>query len=362
MLVIMYNYPMDINKFLEDSLGGVLDQDQRTAVAVFIAVSFTVWVFKNLLVLTLNRILSKGSNNFAKIFVKELHNIPVFFHLIIGTFVALSTFEIESEFRAIYKLIQLTLLLTIIYHLARVINRTIKRFSNITTRSMNDRALASAYLYLSVLMRFAIWIFGIILVLSNLGYDVTALVAGLGIGAFAIGLALKGIVQDILSSFIIIFDKPIKYGDYILVDKFYGRVNNIGIKNTRLKGTSGSEIIIPNSNIIDKTLTNFNTSEVYPINLSVVINFEEYSETTQVSNILKEALKTFKEIKADSVRTLLSELSHNEYTFDVFFLYKTVDRNLVDEHLEQIINHIFSELSKSYSVEGISFDTEVFKM
>lgn len=350
-----------INNFAKENFGVLLNQDQTDAFIIFIMVSFGVWVFLKLLGLLLSHVLTKTSNHFAKIFVKELHSIPVFFHLIIGIYAGLSTFEISSNYKFIAKLIQLILLLLIIYYIGRVLTKTIKRYSHVTSRSIQDRALASAYLYLSVIARFFIWIFGVVLVLSNLGYDVTALVAGLGIGAFAIGLALKGIVQDIISSFLIIFDRPIKYGDYILVDKNYGRVVNIGIKNTRLKSTAGSEIIIPNSNIIDKVLINFDTSEIYPISVDLNIEISD-ALTGNISKIIKTTLNSFKEIKTDSVKIILKDLKKNNAAFEIFFLYKFTDRSLIDEKIEEIISKIFLELSENYSVTSISLDTEVFKL
>ena len=103
-----------------------------------------------------------------------------------------------------------------------------------------------------------IWVIGALMVLSNLGINVSSLIAGLGIGGLAIAMALKNILTDIFSSFSILIDKPFVVGDYIaLNDKQQGTVKKIGIKTTRLETKDGQELIVANRKLTEQVIQNF---------------------------------------------------------------------------------------------------------
>lgn len=97
-----------------------------------------------------------------------------------------------------------------------------------------------------------------LMILSNMGVNITALVAGLGIGGIAIGLALQNILGDLFSSLVIILDKPFVVGDGINVGNFNGTIENIGIKTTRVRSNTGEQLIFSNADILKNTIRNFN--------------------------------------------------------------------------------------------------------
>jgi small-conductance mechanosensitive channel len=116
--------------------------------------------------------------------------------------------------------------------------------------------LGSAIGIIRLLVTIAIFIIAIVVVLDNLGVDITGLVAGLGIGGIAIGLAAKGIFDDLFSALSIIFDKPFRRGDSIRWDTTSGTVEQIGLKSTRVRSLTGEEVIISNTNLLGKELHN----------------------------------------------------------------------------------------------------------
>lgn len=103
-----------------------------------------------------------------------------------------------------------------------------------------------------------IWIVGGLMILANMGVNISSLIAGLGIGGIAIALALKNILTDIFSSFSILIDKPFVVGDFIgISDKQQGTVKKIGIKTTRLETRDGQELIIANKKLTEQVVQNF---------------------------------------------------------------------------------------------------------
>jgi small-conductance mechanosensitive channel len=99
----------------------------------------------------------------------------------------------------------------------------------------------------------------LVLILDNLGVNVTGLVAGLGIGGIAIGLAAQGVFKDLFAAIAIIFDKPFRRGDGIKFDQVQGSVEQIGLKSTRIRALDGEEIVVANAILLDKVVQNFAT-------------------------------------------------------------------------------------------------------
>jgi small-conductance mechanosensitive channel len=122
--------------------------------------------------------------------------------------------------------------------------------------------LKSAMTLIKLGVSFAVFAIAAMVVLDNLGVNITGLVAGLGVGGIAIGLAAQGIFSDLFAAISIIFDRPFKRGDTITYDTTTARVERIGMKSTRLRALSGEEKIISNSKLLEKEITN-NTQTVY---------------------------------------------------------------------------------------------------
>ncbi|HET9811067.1 MAG TPA: mechanosensitive ion channel domain-containing protein [Sphingomicrobium sp.] len=120
----------------------------------------------------------------------------------------------------------------------------------------NESTLANASAIVRILISVALFALAIIVILENLGADVTALVAGLGIGGIAIGLAAQGIFADLFASLAILFDKPFRRGDIISYDTTTGTVERIGLKTTRLRSVTGEQVIMANTKLLEREIHN----------------------------------------------------------------------------------------------------------
>jgi small-conductance mechanosensitive channel len=143
--------------------------------------------------------------------------------------------------------------------------------------------LQSAMVLIRLLVSFALFSIAAIVILDNLGVNVTGLIAGLGVGGIAIGLAAQGIFQDLFAAISIIFDRPFKRGDTITYDATTARVERIGMKSTRLRALSGEEKIISNSKLLEKEITN-NTQTVYR-RVSFLLSLVYHLKPTVAANI-----------------------------------------------------------------------------
>lgn len=129
-------------------------------------------------------------------------------------------------------------------------------FIEYRTAAGEHDALGSAIGIIRLLVTIALFAIAAIVILDNLGVNVTGLVAGLGIGGIAIGLAAQGIFADLFAALSILFDRPFRRGDSIAYDQTSASVEQIGLKSTRLRATTGEQRIISNKNLLDKEIRN----------------------------------------------------------------------------------------------------------
>lgn len=119
-----------------------------------------------------------------------------------------------------------------------------------------ETTLGNATSIIRVLVSVALFALAIIVILDNLGVNVTALVAGLGIGGIAIGLAAQGIFSDLFAALAILFDRPFRRGDTIRFDTTTARVERIGLKTTRMRALSGEQVIMANTKLLEREIHN----------------------------------------------------------------------------------------------------------
>ncbi|MCF8266825.1 MAG: mechanosensitive ion channel family protein [Ignavibacteriales bacterium] len=106
------------------------------------------------------------------------------------------------------------------------------------------------------LINFLVYIVGALFLLDNLGFQISSVIAGLGLGGVAIALAAQGFLGDLFGYFIIFFDKPFQVGDFITFDDKLGVIEKIGVKSSRLRSPNGELLIISNSNLVNARIHN----------------------------------------------------------------------------------------------------------
>lgn len=149
------------------------------------------------------------------------------------------------------------------------------------SESYQGEALLSALGLIRLLVTFALFAIALVVVLDNLGVNVTGLVAGLGVGGIAIGLAAQGIFADLFAALAIIFDRPFRRGDSIAYDQTKGTIAEIGLKSTRIRAFTGEERIIANRRLLDKEIQNNSGRDHIRISLPVGVAYETPPETLE---------------------------------------------------------------------------------
>jgi small-conductance mechanosensitive channel len=137
-----------------------------------------------------------------------------------------------------------------------------------------DRAALGSISIIGVIINAVIWALVAILTLDNLGIDITALVAGLGIGGIAVALAVQNIFGDLFASLSITLDQPFVVGDFLIVGDVLGTVESIGIKSTRLRSLSGEQIVMPNSDLLSSRVRNYGRMLERRVVFSTAVTYE----------------------------------------------------------------------------------------
>jgi small-conductance mechanosensitive channel len=152
--------------------------------------------------------------------------------------------------------------------------------------------LANAMGLIRVLVSVALFAIAAIVVLDNLGVNVTGLVAGLGIGGIAIGLAAQGIFSDLFAALSIIFDKPFRRGEIIQFDQTTARVERIGLKSTRLRAMSGERKVVSNANLLQKEITSLQTLTQRRVTYAIGIIYQTPEDKAEaIPAMLKEIVE-----------------------------------------------------------------------
>lgn len=139
--------------------------------------------------------------------------------------------------------------------LSAALNAWLTRYKERSLRA--DAGAATSIAALGFLGRLVLWSVVLLLTLSNLGVDVTALIAGLGIGGIAVALAVQNILGDLFASLSIVIDKPFVIGDFIIVDDYLGSVEYVGLKTTRVRSLAGEQIVFANSDLLNSRVRNY---------------------------------------------------------------------------------------------------------
>lgn len=209
--------------------------------------------------------------------------------------------------------------------------------------------LQSAMVLIRLLVSFVLFAVAAIVILDNLGVNVTGLVAGLGVGGIAIGLAAQGIFSDLFAAISIIFDKPFRRGDTVSYDNTTARVEVIGMKSTRLRALTGEEKIISNSKLLEKEITN-NTLTLYRrVTFVLTLVYQTPPALARrVPDILRQAVEAN---NAQFIRAGFNNFAPSSLDFHLVFDIESDDV----EEMFQARHNIGIAIIDSFAREGISF-------
>ena len=225
------------------------------AIGIFVLVIIVVKVFRLIVLRRLKKWAEKTEttiDDFILVGIKK-SVVPIIYYGAI--FLSVRSLNLSDSARSILDILSI---IVVTFFIIRLITSTLD-FSIISYTAKQDAGdkKAKQLKSISALARIIIWGVALVFLLDNLGFDISAVVAGLGIGGIAVALAAQSILGDLFSYFIIFFDRPFELGDYIKIGDKNGTVEHIGIKTTRIRALSGEQLVFSNTDLTSSRLHNF---------------------------------------------------------------------------------------------------------
>jgi len=181
-----------------------------------------------------------------------------------------------------------------------------------------DGNSASSAAVLGFILRLGLWSLVLLMSLDVLGFNITTLVASLGIGGIAVALAVQNILGDLLASLSITLDKPFMVGDFITVDLCVGTVESIGLKTTRIRSLSGEQIIISNSDLLKSRIRNFKGLVERRVAFGFAVSYRTpVAQLARLPGQLREIIEALPKVRFDRAHCL--ELSPAGVRFEVVY-------------------------------------------
>jgi small-conductance mechanosensitive channel len=229
-----------------------------------------------------------------------------------------------------------------------VINTLVKR--QMARRVEEDAATATTINALGFVVRLAFYSILVLMGLDNLGFDVTALIAGLGIGGIAVALALQNVLGDLFASLSIVLDRPFVIGDFIIVDDLAGTVEYVGLKTTRVKSLSGEQLVFANSDLLGARVRNFKRMYERRIVFGLGVTYDTpRAKLEQIPQMIREAVERQQNTRFD--RAHFKEYGDFSLNFEVVYFVLVPEYNTYMD-VQQAINF---EIHRAFESAGIEF-------
>jgi len=213
-----------------------------------------------------------------------------------------------------------------------------------------DPARATTLNFMKYVSQIVLWSIVLLLVLDNLGVNITALVAGLGIGGIAVALAVQTVLGDLLASLSIVLDKPFVVGDFLIVGDLLGSVEYVGLKTTRLRSLSGEQLVFSNSDLLNSRIRNFGRMYERRVSFDIGVTYQTpRDKIIMIPKIIREAVEAQDKTRFD--RSHFKQYGDFALLFESVYFVKGPDYNEYMD-IQQAIN---LQIHEQFEKEGIEF-------
>ena len=282
-----------LERFKDIAWGSNTVYDYVLAISIFVGLVIILKIFQVIILAHLKKIAMKTKTDFDDTLIDIFKSIKPPFYFFVAVYFAVKTLLLPDIAN---KVLFVLFIVALVYEIIRAFEKLIAYFIGKSLAKGNEdhkKHNQSIIKTLQLIVRIILWVFGLILILSNLGVDVTSLIAGLGIGGIAIALALQGVLSDLFSSFSIYMDKPFKVGDFIMIGTDGGVVEKIGLKTTRIQTLQGEELVIGNQELTTARVQNFGIMEKRRVVFSLGVTYDTAQDKLEkipdtIKNIIKQ--------------------------------------------------------------------------
>jgi small-conductance mechanosensitive channel len=331
-------------QFLNNSI-----QAYVVSVGILIGLSCILMLGKYLTIHRFQALAKKTANDFDDLIVDLLSRIGPPTVVVISLYFSTFPLELAANVRSLVNYVVVVILTIRAVLLAQdfvayVVDRSYRK------ARPDDLGADTAVRNINLVLRWGIWALGAVFVLDNLGINISALVAGLGISGIAVALAAQAVLGDALSAVSIFLDKPFQVGDFIIVGDLLGTVEHVGLKTTRIRSLHGEQLIFSNSDLTSSRIRNYKRMQTRRIAFEIGATYQTTAaQVRKIPELVKAVCKKIEGIKLDRVHFK----SYGDFAliYEIVFYVLSPDYNFYMDKQQEINFALKDEFER----EGIEF-------
>lgn len=331
-------------EFLGDSVQNWLAASLITLVALI-----TFWLLKRFLASRIPRWVGRTENQVDDLLAMLLKQTKLWFLFIVALYTGSLALSLEADAtKWIGHGVTIAAFLQAGIWGGAAISFSVKRYKRANLEE--DASTVTVVSALGIIASIAVWSLVLLLILDNLGVEITSLIAGLGIAGVAVGLAVQNILGDLFASLSIILDKPFVIGDFIVVGELLGTVEKIGLKTTRVRSLTGEELVFSNTDLLQSRIRNYKTLAERRVTFSFGVTYETSpAQLEGIPAMVRETIEARGPVRFD--RAHFQEFGDFSLNYEVVYYVLDPDYNLYMD-IQQAIN---LSLMRRFAEAGIEF-------
>ena len=337
-----------MNEFLKQVYLGNSVQTYLIALAGFVFALLIITVFKSIALRRLKRWAEKTETTLDDFLVRGIERTIIPLLYFISLYLAIKSLSLNQKFEKFFDLA--SVIMFTVFILRTLSSIAIYLLRTFLKKRGADEQKQKQFKGITTLISVIIWSMGFIFILDNLGFNVSTVIAGLGIGGIAIALAAQAVLGDLFSYFVILFDRPFEIGDFISVADKSGTIEHVGIKTTRIRSISGEQLIISNTDLTNSRIHNFKRLEKRRVVFKLGVVYQTSAEKLkEIPELVKNIITN--ELNAQFDRGHFATFGDHSLIFE--FVYFILDQEYFQymETQQKINLRIYEEFEK----RGIHF-------
>ena len=294
-----------------------------------------------------SKIIYKNNESKRDSFVKTLIRPLSILFLIIGIFLAI---YINVKSLAVLKAFKIALIIIVCWAVINYLSANLGSIIKLTDD--NSETNLTAIKFISNILKIVVVLFGIVIVISELGYNINGLLTGLGVGGLAISLAAQDAISNLISGFVIVLEKPFVVGDMIITDGIQGTVIDITMRSTTIRTLEDSVVTFPNSDVANNSIVNLSRIEKRLISFDIGLLYSTPNELLEKCiEDIKDYLKNNEDIVNAPIRVHFTELDDSSVNISVYCYSTKPDLN---EHFD-VFNDVNFNVKRIIEENGAEF-------
>ncbi|HUG39785.1 MAG TPA: mechanosensitive ion channel family protein [Longimicrobiales bacterium] len=331
-------------EFLAYTVYGNSVQSWALALALTLVIAGGLAMATSVVVRHLTRLSERTSNDLDDLAAAVLGRTRLFFLVAIAIVAGSQILLLPDRARNIFQGVAFAaLLLQLAIWGNAAIGVSLRRYT--TRRMEEDAESATMVRFVGFLLRLGLWLLIGLVALDTAGVDITALIAGLGVGGIAVALAVQNILGDLFASLSIVLDKPFVIGDFIIVGDLMGTVEHIGLKTTRVRSLSGEQLVFSNADLLSSRIRNFKRMQERRVVFSFGVLYETPRALLErIPDLVREIIEEREDTRFD--RAHFARFGASSLDFEVVYYMLVPDYNAYMDAQQAINLELFRRLQE----------------